>query len=210
MAINYNSMIKSEKELSKSIINYVSFCEEVHTKLWNKIKEGIDYNQIIDSIERKIKKSDYMESDLIDECIWIISKDTPRANHLRKIVSFIYQTKDIERAISYSLTIIKTISRNNLEINKLKNIEKIVIDYLKLISSFIKLYKDKKENDKFEKAEELTLVFQKSSHEVSKKIKKEINIEKYLAINIIIKNIESTVERLKSIFAIVNYNEENK
>ena len=192
MATNYNSLITSEKNLKKMVFEFLEFSLSTHTKLWKYILREEDGHKIIDSIAVRVKEAEQKERDLVDECIWTISKDDPRANHLRFVISIIYSAKDIAIATSYSLAIAKMVQ----DLSK---------NYLELLQKYIKIYKDKKIKDIFEQTEKMYSEFIELSHEAIKNIRTELTKEDneldYFPISQIVKSMEGTVERIKSIFA---------
>ena len=109
MSTNYNILLKSEKKLKELTVSYLALIHEIHQKLWNDVDKHVsseDISLIFDNTERRQKRSLVMEDELLDECIWTISKDDPRANHLRFIISVICSTKDLTRASEYSQSIL--------------------------------------------------------------------------------------------------------
>ena len=205
MSTNYNILLRSEKQLKKLIIEYLDLTQKIHTKFWKELNETDkeNYGIILDNTERRIKQAFLMEEELIDECIWTISKDGPRANHLRFIVSIIYCAKDLTRACEYSQSIIKIIMRRNIDKNNLKPIQPIVTSYLDLIAKIIKIYSSNHE-DKIEKVDEITLEFETKLDEYETKLREEFkndpNQITYLYVSQIIRFINSTIERIKSVF----------
>jgi len=82
-----------------------------------------------------------------------------------------------------------------------------VFNYLKTFAKYIKMYKSEKIKDKFDESEHMYLEFIKFSHDITKKIRKELNESDYFPISQIIKNIESTIECIKSIFMSIAFNQ---
>ena len=205
MATNYNSLITSEKNLKKMVFEFLEFSLSTHTKLWKYILREEDGHKIIDSIAVRVKEAEQKERDLVDECIWTISKDDPRANHLRFVISIIYSAKDIAIATSYSLAIAKTFVRKQVNQNHIIMIQDLSKNYLELLQKYIKIYKDKKIKDIFEQTEKMYSEFIELSHEAIKNIRTELTKEDseldYFPISQIVKSMEGTVERIKSIFA---------
>jgi Zn-dependent M32 family carboxypeptidase len=78
-------------------------------------------------------------------------------------------------------------------------------NYLELLQKYIKIYKDKKIKDIFEQTEKMYSEFIELSHEAIKNIRTELTKEDneldYFPISQIVKSMEGTVERIKSIFA---------
>lgn len=209
MSTNYNLVIKSEKHLQKMILEFVTYCYDVHKKMWDKIWEKEDFLDIAEWVNKKMKISFEKERDIIDECIWIISKDSPRANHLRVIISFIYQSKDVERAINYCSPIIKTILRTSVERTDLKELKEVTKAYLSVIDNFRKIYIDKKIKNKIEEVELIIKKFNEISWGKKKQLKSvKENDDRVFLINSIVKNLENTIERLKNVFVVVTTNEE--
>ncbi|MGL6125346.1 MAG: hypothetical protein ACRC1F_02525 [Metamycoplasmataceae bacterium] len=204
MATNYNALIKSEKNLKKMVVDFLDYSYETHSKLWNYIYSEEDGHKLIDSISINTKESEQKARDLVDECIWTISKDDPRANHLRFIISIIYCSKDIEKSISYSLSIAKIFVRKQISNEQILMIKKVVKNYLDLFSEYIEIYKKQKIKDVFDLTEKMYFDFIEHTHETTKKIRRELTKDDheldYFPISQIIKSIESTLERIKSIF----------
>ncbi len=204
MATNYNTLLTSEKILKKMVFEFLEYSYTTHEKLWNYIFSSEDENKILDSIESRIKGAEDKERDLVDECIWTISKDHPRANHLRFIISVIYSAKDIAKSTNYSLAIAKVFVRKKINNDQIIMIKTLVNSYLNLFQKYIKIYEDQKKEDIFDETEKMYLDFIVYTHEITKKIRKELTNEDneldYFPISQIIKSIESSVERIKSIF----------
>jgi Ribonuclease G/E len=103
------------------------------------------------------------------------------------------------------LTISKTFVRkeiNKAHIDMIKDLSK---SYLDLLQRYIKIYKDKKIKDIFDETEKMYAEFIELSHEAMKGIRKELTNEDsellYFPISQIVKSMEGTVERVKSVFA---------
>ena len=93
--------------------------------------------------------------------------------------------------------------RRNIDKNNLKPIQPIVTSYLDLISKIIKIYSSNHE-DKIEKVDEITLEFETKLDEYETKLREEFkndpNQITYLYVSQIIRFINSTIERIKSVF----------
>lgn len=207
MSTNYNILLLSEKKLKDLVLQFVSLVHEMHSKLWrdaNKYIDSGDKGIIFDNCEKRVKKSQAMEDELLDECIWTISKDDPRANHLRFIISVIYSTKDIARACEYTSSIAKKMVR--FDISK-KMVEDMTIGanmYLAHIEKMIELYKGGSE-DKIEKYEEIYTKFEVDFEKQQNKVLTKYNSNELIQSQIlrIYRLSLSTIERLQSIFSSV-------
>ena len=154
MSTNYNILLESEKKLKELIIEYIHLVHEIHFKLWRDIEKDKDeLRSVLDNVERRLQKSKVLEEELLDECIWTISKDDPRANHLRFIISIIYATKDLSRACEYAKAIAKLIVRKSFKVEWIKYLKPVSKLYLDQIESLLKIYQSNID-DKFEKIEE--------------------------------------------------------
>lgn len=205
MSTNYNALLSSEKKLKKIIVEYLVIVYKIHSKLWNELDqaESFDIHPIYDNVERRIKKAWIMEEELIDECIWTISKDQPRANHLRFIISIIYCAKDLTRASEYSQSISKIILRKKISKKHISYLKPIIKLYLNIIDKIVEIYSSKIE-DKLEKFDEINLEFEdkmeKNEKEIREKIKNIDNEIIYIHLSQIIRLISSTIERIKTVF----------
>ena len=208
MSTNYNILLRSEKQLKRLIADYLDVVYQMHFKTWKELNEydQADYGIVFDNAERRIKRAMLREEELIDECIWTISKDGPRANHLRFIISVIYCAKDLTRASEYVASIVKIIVRRNIDQQKLDLIEPIIKSYLTVIEKIIKIYKSNAE-EKFEKVDELINQFEQQFDEQERKIREKFKNHThsgdeiaYLYVSQIVRLINSTIERIKSVF----------
>ncbi|MGL4252241.1 MAG: hypothetical protein ACRCRQ_01650 [Metamycoplasmataceae bacterium] len=205
MATNYNTLIKSEKTLKKMVVEFLEYSLATHKKLWKYIYSNEDGHKIVDSISVNVKESEQKARDLVDECIWTISKDDPRANHLRFIISIIYCSRDIEKSVSYTLSMAKIYVRKQINREQIVMIQNIVDNYIKLFTEFIQMYKEIKIKELYDTAEKMYFDFIEATHYITKNIRKELTKDDheldYFPLSQIIKSIESTLDRVKSIFA---------
>ncbi len=212
MSTNYNILLLSEKKLKDLTLSYLMLVHEIHSKLWNDIEktDANDLGIIYDNTERRLKRSKAMEEELLDECIWTISKDDPRANHLRFIISTIYSTKDLSRSCEYASSIAKIIVRNKIEKDTIKKLKPITKLYLNHIEQTIKLYKSDS-NDKYDKYNELSNEFENQFAILQKESKKIMSNDEMLYYQIIQigRLILSVVERLQSIFSSTLFSKSN-
>ena len=98
MAINYDTLKTSEENLRKMFLQFYNHVLQSQDYLYKRFKVSkkltpLQYAHIL-SVERKANK---MEARILDETSWIISKDMPRAAHLRYLIAIIRSIKDLER-----------------------------------------------------------------------------------------------------------------
>ena len=94
---NYKHLKQEEKELVnsfKTFLKNVLFFFEKQYKSF--ILKGNAEEMLDESIDMDKKYSSECR-DILDDCIWFIQKNEPRANHLRLIVALINSLNDIKR-----------------------------------------------------------------------------------------------------------------
>lgn len=98
MAINFDTLKASEDNLRRMFLkfyNHVLLSQEYLLKRFKASAQltPLQYAHIL-SAEKKANK---MEAQILDETSWIISKDMPRAAHLRFLIAIIRSIRDLER-----------------------------------------------------------------------------------------------------------------
>ncbi|MGL5591622.1 MAG: PhoU domain-containing protein [Mycoplasmoidaceae bacterium] len=201
MPSNYNTLLSSEKELSDLFFDNLEHLLKMHKFLWASITEKKNYEKVKEKIafytEESIKKS----KDILDDCVWIISKDQPRANHLRFIISMIHSVKDLEALSKYPNKILAIYSD---EIKITKSLEKLVKNYLEIFQEVIKMLKQKQAEANYKKSLELKDNFLKIYDDFIQKdlnLKADkINSKNYLDTYKIVKSLDKTIDHLFNLF----------
>lgn len=155
MATNYNSLVSSENELKDSFYEYLDLSYLIHKKLWDYILNKKLDEQALADLNNDEEKSDNWERDILDECVWIISKDQPRSNHLRFIISIVYSIKDLERVSDYAIDIAEAISKTKVSKNEMEHFERVSNEYLNFFKSFIDIIRKKNVSETYTKAKKL-------------------------------------------------------
>lgn len=212
MAINFYSLEKSEFELKQSFLEFVDMCYRYHVKACELLKESTISDEMISKMLAKKMKAKEKKRDIKDDCIWIISKDQPRANHLRFIVAILYSSRDLERIAEQAYNIVwysKKIwpLKNNVS-NPLKNIvikclensnvffEKM-IEIFKSHSDFSKYLDDVKETiAKFRT--EYKSILSEALKDLSLSINNQVDF--IFSFSIVMKYIDRTIDHLWSIY----------
>ncbi|QGZ97623.1 PhoU family transcriptional regulator [Mycoplasma sp. NEAQ87857] len=123
MAINFTLLKKDEKIIKKQFMDYVAHSITMNQHLINVINQ-INSNLTNDESFVKIynleQESNHMHQTILDDAVWLISKEQPIANHLRYFISIINSLFDIERICDYSDRIARFLEK---EINKTSNYE---------------------------------------------------------------------------------------
>ncbi|MGL4617164.1 MAG: hypothetical protein ACRCUM_02900 [Mycoplasmoidaceae bacterium] len=201
MPSNYNTLLSSEKELSDLFFENLEHLLKIHKFLWVSIKEDKKKEKIKEKIafytEESIKKC----KDILDDCVWIISKDQPRANHLRFIISMIHSVKDMEALSKYPNKILAIYSD---QIKITKSLDKLVKSYLEIFQEVIKMLKQKQVEVNYKKSMELKENFLKIyndfiQNELNLKSNK-LNSKNFLDIYNIVKALDKTIDHLFNLF----------
>lgn len=98
MAINYDTLKTSENFLKKLFLQFFDHVLESQKFLYESFYKT---KKITDKQFRYLakceKQANQFEAQILDEASWIISKDQPRASHLRFLIAIIKSIKDLER-----------------------------------------------------------------------------------------------------------------
>ncbi|MCF0227672.1 MAG: PhoU family transcriptional regulator, partial [Malacoplasma sp.] len=106
MAINYSMTKESEKILRKAFFNFYDHVYDSWKKLSDTYKRHEDISDLdLEKFFLYEDKSNSLEAEMLEECIWHISRNTPVASHLRFIISIIYSISDLERMADYVISI---------------------------------------------------------------------------------------------------------
>ncbi|MGL4951841.1 MAG: PhoU domain-containing protein [Mycoplasma sp.] len=108
---SYKNLKTEEKEIIVKFKSFLLNAIDYQEKCFNDFLEGKDSSEMffeaIEVDKKNIKKS----RDILDECIWFIQKNEPRANHLRLIIAVINSLNDIKRISNYNVTFTKFCSK---------------------------------------------------------------------------------------------------
>ena len=98
MPINFNTLVKSEHDLKRLFCLFYKHVIITYDYLLEKVKSNQGLTPIqFASMVSKEEKANNFEAKILDEANWIISKDMPRAAHLRYLIAIIRSIKDLER-----------------------------------------------------------------------------------------------------------------
>lgn len=158
MAINIYSLVKSEVDLKNNFLEFFSMCQRMCLRALNEIQsKEISEDAIEKFLSYKIRANE-KKRDIRDECIWTISKDQPRASHLRFIIAILYSIRDLERVAEQSYNVLFFSKKFKLPIQ----LRKFLGDILQLINvSLARMYEIIKDNDCEKYEAEITGIFEK-------------------------------------------------
>lgn len=224
MAVNYGNLKKSETELIQKFYEYLDHTYQMHRTVLKALEEFQNPQQLkteIQKIYELEKISNITQADLLDECTWIISKDQPRASHLRFVIAIINSINDLERICDYANNIAKFLERstNSLDpgaIELVKELESIAVDsYHKIFNHF----REHDANETYKYAEELQETFSTAYIEKFKEIrstyiKNAVNMtddESKFFVNLILafKNVERILDHVTNIIEYFIYIKES-
>ncbi|OYD26679.1 phosphate transport system protein [Mycoplasma testudineum] len=117
MSRNYENLRNSEENLSKIFEKFFRHSIKIHRTTLKAIDALIEKNnekaeEYFVQIDKEEFESNQFEANIIDEAVWIISKDQPLANHLRFLIAIISSSSDLERICDYAKNISKFLKFN--------------------------------------------------------------------------------------------------
>ena len=126
MSVNYSMTKESEKTLRKSFFN---FYDHVHMS-WKKLadtykRHGTISDHDLEKFFEYEEQSNAFESQMLEECIWHISRYSPFASHLRFIISIIYSISDLERMADYVISNARYLNQHRI---KEKSINAVLVN----------------------------------------------------------------------------------
>lgn len=112
MPINYETLKYSEVNLKQMLIDFYAHVLKSETKLLNLLKKHKRLtDKQFDELFALEKQSNKWEAKILDEASWVISKDMPRAAHLRFIIAVIRSIRDLERLGDYVINVARYLYR---------------------------------------------------------------------------------------------------
>lgn len=200
---NYESLKSSEQNLRGLFFDFYNHVIMIESKILERFSSKKPFDEeILNQVKEWENKSNNFEAQIMDEACWIISKDSPKANHLRFIIAILNSIKDLERISDYMLYITKYMFyHQNLPIQAIelitsafKKAHEVSVEYLKLV--------DQKDYYKYyDKAVEIEADHQKHFNEIMVKIAELLSPTKGVIVNesipgaiIVLKNIERSVD----------------
>ncbi len=202
MATNYNALIKSEEELKKQFFEFLDLAYSIHKKTWTYILSKELDSSKMDDLRNDEESSDAFEKDILDECVWIISKDQPRSNHLRFIISIIYSIKDLERISDYAIEIAESLENKEIDKNNYDFLKPLSNRYLTFFKSFVDLIKKKNVSEYYQTGRDLKNEFFENCNKDLKKLleicpKNDTSIQNIL---LIFRSIDRCVHHIYNVF----------
>lgn len=106
MPINFKTLVTSEKNLRKMFCEFYEHVIKTQKTLLSYLEKDKPFTEEqFKNISQLEKQSNSYEAQVLDETSWIISKDMPRAAHLRYLIAIIRSIKDLERMSDFAFNI---------------------------------------------------------------------------------------------------------
>ncbi|WP_031489087.1 PhoU domain-containing protein [Ureaplasma canigenitalium] len=145
MATNYSIMKESQKELLNDFKKFYLKVIDNQNLLLNQIRNtDMTYESILQQTVFLENQINLIYTDILDECMWIIQKDSPRAGHLRFIIATINSIKDLERISDHAEMIAQYLLENNYNKEELRNFLDGFSDTNQLLTTLFNFFNENK------------------------------------------------------------------
>lgn len=212
MTNRYLILKNDEKKIFETFTNqFKVFINELEN-VCDKFKNDYDFEKLFEESLAYDKKNIVINNDIIDECVWLIQKNEPRANHLRFFISLINSCNNLKRTSAYIVNFAKFYRKQNKYITKtykdeITQLFEITINYInKLFNIFNEFPVEINEDEYNETFHQFLKEYKKIS---SKLVSDTINCDKKLdpnfitSIVIVIKNFDRYLDT--TIYIIDNF-----
>lgn len=180
MATNYNMLKDSEELIINDFKKYYQLLIDLSSNTLEAFIKNDDPEKLFDSLLKEDKKNIRIYHDILNECMWIIQKNEPRANHLRLIISIINSLNDIKRISSYVVNFSKFYLKQKDEISKDERV--IIISIYKTTIKTIKGLKEIFDNKEWNETDNSQKLFNEFLKEYKSNF---INILKLITDNVV-------------------------
>lgn len=165
MVINILSIEKSEFELKENFLAFLAMCLKMHQKVFDFLdsEDWFDEKKMEYFYQYKMRSKE-KKAYLRDDCIWIISKDQPRANHLRFVVAILYSIVNLDQIVQQNYAIVKNLYKQDLPLQFKKVLLQTSSESVVFFEEFVNWFVDvqKKNFDLiYEKFSKKSKIFQK-------------------------------------------------
>lgn len=116
MATNYNTLKSAEVELTGRFYQYIDHTREMHETALaalTAVKDGTDFSGHAQRIFAMERVANLTKANLMDEVVWTISREQPRAGDLRFLTAILCSIIDLERICDYAKGIALFLTRFN-------------------------------------------------------------------------------------------------
>lgn len=199
MTDRYLVLKSDEKKIYETFTSQFSgFINELEVVL-KKFNDNYDCEKLFEEELEYDRKNIVIVNDIVDECIWLIQKNEPRANHLRFFISVINSCNHLKRTSAYIVNFAKFYRKQNKHINKkykseISELFKVTIKYLKIMFGYFKNFPVKINESEYSQTFDMFLKEYKklSSQIVSDTIKleKKLDPDFISAVVIVVKNFD--------------------
>lgn len=213
MSTNYFMMRESERELFKQFNDYLSTAILEHKTILDYLEsEEPNFDLLFEKIRTYEGIIDGMYSDLLDQAMWIIQKDQPRASHLRYIIAVINSIRDIERVSDYAESIANFFEKRKVN-------EQLIITTKDVYSRVVNLLVSSQEKFLHESAIDVFHFYRENIRTIEKYIKEKLrnSIKSFECLNSdsdnkilidfigVFRSIERTLEHIENVYESFSY-----
>ncbi|MDR1991579.1 MAG: hypothetical protein LBP70_02515 [Mycoplasmataceae bacterium] len=199
-------MKQSERELQSE---FLKFCEHVY-KTWEFICKNIKNKTFsqkeLEEVYRMEDISNHFEAQIQDDCIWVISKNEPLANHLRYIIAVLNSIKDLERMADYAINAARFFVHNQITNEMRTLIVALIKDALIAIKKVNDSLKVKPAIDTYKTCQKVHVTFRNNYAKLIVKLSeilKRLSVDQiqklFQGVIIIIKHIERLMDHVANI-----------
>ncbi len=144
MATNYPLLKESKNDLFDEISRFFEHIVKMNKKVFETYKNENTINEeVLKEISNDEEQSDILYEDALNSSIWIIQTNSPRAGHLRFIVSCMNSAKELEKASDYIYDVALFLNKVKLDDELNKNFMKSFEKCIYIVSNAYELFLNK-------------------------------------------------------------------
>ncbi|ADE19349.1 PhoU domain-containing protein [Mycoplasma crocodyli] len=114
--MNYDLLKEEEKILKSDFMKYFEHSISMHKLIKEMYKSDFSNEkkceEFVEEVNSLETKSNHIHAILLEDAVWFISKETPKANHLRFVIGIINSIFDLERICDHAQRIALFKARN--------------------------------------------------------------------------------------------------
>ncbi len=142
---NYGQLKNEEKEIINTFKSFLLSSINFYETVFDGMLKKVNVEELFDEAIEKDKNFIKYGQDILDDCIWFIQKNEPRANHLRLVIAIINSLNDVKRISNYTVTLAKFNSKcfeemDNVTYEIIGSMGKNTIDTNKKLYSLIEKF----------------------------------------------------------------------
>lgn len=206
-------MRESERDLFRQFNDYLSTAIVEHKTILDYLEaDDPNFEVLFEKIGTYEGMIDGMYSDLLDQAMWIIQKDQPRASHLRYVIAIINSIRDIERVSDYAESIATFFEKRKVN-------DQLIITTKEVYSRVVGLLIASQEKFLTESAMDTFHFYRENLRDIEKYIKEKLrnSIKNFECLNCdddnkilidfigVFRSIERTLEHIENVYESFSY-----